>query len=85
MDVQEVPTVVLEFSPELLRLYGVWHCHDETVSLLPVDQEVFCELNPEASTDIHSAMQNSYFLHASEKELTVLPRIPKHGKHNLPS
>jgi hypothetical protein len=30
-DVQEVPTVVLEFSPELLGLYGVWHCHDEAV------------------------------------------------------
>jgi hypothetical protein len=29
VDVQEVPTVVLEFFPGLLWLYGVWHCHDE--------------------------------------------------------
>jgi hypothetical protein len=27
VDVQEVPTVVLEFSPRLLGLYRVWHCH----------------------------------------------------------
>jgi hypothetical protein len=35
-DFQEVPTVVLEFFPGLLVLYGVWHFHDEEVLLLPV-------------------------------------------------
>jgi hypothetical protein len=49
-DVQEVPTAVLEFSPELLGLYEVLHCHDEAVSLLPVGLDVFCQLHPEAST-----------------------------------
>jgi hypothetical protein len=33
-DIQEVPAVLLEFSPALLWLYGVWHCHDEAVPLL---------------------------------------------------
>jgi hypothetical protein len=45
--------VVLEFSPGLLGLYGVWQCHDEAVPLLPVGPEVFCELHPEASTELH--------------------------------
>jgi hypothetical protein len=34
VDVQEVPTIVLEFSHELHGLYGVWHCHDEAVGQL---------------------------------------------------
>jgi hypothetical protein len=51
-----VPIVVLEFSPGLLVLHGIWHCHDEIVSLLPADLEVFCELHPEASTELHSTM-----------------------------
>jgi hypothetical protein len=55
-DVQEVSTLVLEFSPGLLGLYEVWHCHDEAVLLLPVGLEVFCELYPEASTELHSTM-----------------------------
>jgi hypothetical protein len=47
---KQVPTAVLAFSPGLLRLYGVWHCHDEALPLLPVGLDVFCELHPEAST-----------------------------------
>jgi hypothetical protein len=46
VDIQEVPTVVLEFSPGLLRLYGLWHCYDEAVTLLPVGMDVFCDLLP---------------------------------------
>jgi hypothetical protein len=49
-DVQEVLTVVLEFSSGLLGLCGVWHCHDEAVTLLPGGLDVFCEKHPEAST-----------------------------------
>jgi hypothetical protein len=64
-NIQEVATVVLEFSPGLLRLYGVWHCHDEVVPLLPVGLNVFCELNLKASTELHSTMQNSHFHHSS--------------------
>jgi hypothetical protein len=48
-DVQEVPTVVLELSPGLLGLRGVWHCRDEAVLLLPVGLDAFCELHPKAS------------------------------------
>jgi hypothetical protein len=51
VDIQEVSTVVLEFSLGLLGLYGVWHCHDEAVPLLPVGLEVFWELHPKASRD----------------------------------
>jgi hypothetical protein len=76
-DVQEVPTVVLEFSPGLLGLYGVWHCHDEAVPYLPVGVDFFYELHPEASTELHSMMQNSHFHHASENGLNVLPENPK--------
>jgi hypothetical protein len=47
-DVQELPTAVLEFSPEFFGLYQVWHCQDEAVSLLPFGLDVFCELHPEA-------------------------------------
>jgi hypothetical protein len=56
VDVQEVLTTVLEFSPGLLEQYGVWHCDDEGVTLLPVGLDVFCELHPKASTEIHSMM-----------------------------
>jgi hypothetical protein len=75
--VQDVPTIVLEFSLGLLGLYGVWHCHDEAVPLLTVGLDVFCELHSEASTELHSTMQNSHFHHASENWLTVLPENPK--------
>jgi hypothetical protein len=81
MDVQEVPTVVLEFSPGLLRLYGVWHCHDKAVPILPAGLDVFYKLHPEPSTELHSMMQNSYLKTGKQYSL----RIPKHGKHNLPS
>jgi hypothetical protein len=53
VNVQELLTVVLEFSPGLPGLYGVWHC-DETVPCLPVGLDVFCEFHPEASTERHS-------------------------------
>jgi hypothetical protein len=76
VDVQKVPTVVLEFSPGLLRLYAFWHCHD-VVPLLPVGLEVFCELHLEASTELHGMLQNSYFHHASETGLAALPENPK--------
>jgi hypothetical protein len=75
--VQEVPTVVFKLSPGLLGLYGVWHCHDEAVPILPVGLDVFCELHPEALTEFHSTMQNSRFNHTSENWLTVLSEIPK--------
>jgi hypothetical protein len=64
-DGQEVPTAVLEISPGLLGLYGLWHCHGETVPLLLVSMDVFCESHPKASTELHSTMQNSHFHHAS--------------------
>jgi hypothetical protein len=76
-NVQEVPTVVVEFSPGLLGLYGLCHCRDEVVTLLPGGLEVFCELHSEASKELHGTMQNLYFHHASENELIVLPEIPK--------
>jgi hypothetical protein len=66
VDVQEVPIVVPEFSPGLLWLYGVWHCHDETVRLLPVGLDVFYELHPEVSTELHSTTQHSHFHQASK-------------------
>jgi hypothetical protein len=72
VDVQEVPTAVLEFSPR----YVVWLCHDEAVLLMSVGLDVFCEFNPKASTELHSTMQNSHFHHASENGLTVLPENP---------
>jgi hypothetical protein len=77
MDVQEVPTVVLESSPGLLRLYGLWHCHDEAVALLPVGLGIFCELHPQVSTELYSTMQNSHFQCTSENGPTVLPENPK--------
>jgi hypothetical protein len=76
-DVQEVPTVVFKFSPGLLGLYGVWHCHDEAVPLLPLGLDFFCKLHPEASTELHRTMQNSYIHNASENGLTVFPENPK--------
>jgi hypothetical protein len=57
----------------LLGLYGVWHCHEKAVPLLPVGLDVFCELHPEASTELHGMMQNSHFHHASENGLTAHP------------
>jgi hypothetical protein len=77
VNVQKVPTAVLEFPPGLLRLYGVWHCLDKAVPLLPVGLNVSCELQPEVSKELHSMMQNSHFHHASENGLTVLPENPK--------
>jgi hypothetical protein len=74
---QEIPLVVLEFSLGLLGLYGVWHCHDGAVNLLPVGLYIFCQLNPEASTELHSTMQNSHFNQASENGLTVFHENPK--------
>jgi hypothetical protein len=79
-DVQEVPTIVLEFSPGLLWLYEVWHCHYEAVPFLPVGLDVFCKLLPEASTELHSTMQNSHFHHTTENGLRVLPENPKTRK-----
>jgi hypothetical protein len=77
VDVQEVPTGVLEFSAGLLRLYGVRHDHDEAVTLLSVGLDVFYDLHPRASTELHSMMQNSHFHHASENGLTVLHENPR--------
>jgi hypothetical protein len=77
MDVQKVPTVVLEFCPGLLGLYGLWHCHDEAVPLLPVSLDVFYKLTPEVSTELPSTLRHSYFHRASEYGLTVLPKNPK--------
>jgi hypothetical protein len=64
--VQGVPTVVLEFSPGLVRLYAAWRCHDEAVSILPVGLDGFCKLHPEASRELYSTIRNSHFHHASE-------------------
>jgi hypothetical protein len=61
----------------LLGLYGVSHCHDEAVLFLSVGLDVFCELHPEASTELHSMIQNSHCHHTSENGLTVLPENPK--------
>jgi hypothetical protein len=83
VDVQEVPTVVPKFSPGLFGLYGAWHCHDEAVSLLPFGLEVFCELHPKASTELHSMVQNSHFHHASENVLTVFPENSKTSTVNI--
>jgi hypothetical protein len=46
VDVQEVPTVVLEFSPGLIGLYVVWHCHYEAVPILPVGLTFCANCNP---------------------------------------
>jgi hypothetical protein len=71
-DVQEDSTVILKFSPEIFGLYGVPHCHDEAVLLLPVGLEVFCKFHPETSAELQSTMQNSHFHLFSENGLTVL-------------
>jgi hypothetical protein len=63
--IQEVLTAVLEFPPGLLGLYGVCHCHDEAVPLLPVDLDVFCESHPEASTELHILLYCSILLNFS--------------------
>jgi hypothetical protein len=39
-DIQEVHTVVLEFSPGLLDLYEICNCHDEGEHFLPVILDV---------------------------------------------
>jgi hypothetical protein len=70
---KKFPTVVLEFSPGLLGLYGVWHCHDEAVHLLPAGLDVISEFHPEASIELHSAIHNSHFRHSSENGLILLP------------
>jgi hypothetical protein len=77
VDIQEFPSVFLEFSPGMFGLYGVWHCHDEAVPFLPVGLDVFCKLHPKASTEHHSMMQNSLFHRPSQNGLTVLPQNPK--------
>jgi hypothetical protein len=46
--------------------------HDEAVLLLPVVLDVFCELHPGASTELHSTMQNSHLHHASGNRIIVL-------------
>jgi hypothetical protein len=53
------------------------YCRDEAVPLLPVGLNVYCEMNPEASTELHSMMQNSHFNHTSENVLTTLHENPK--------
>jgi hypothetical protein len=74
--VQELPTVVPEFCPGLVELYGALH-YDDEVPLLPVGLDVFYELHPEASIKFHSTMQNSHFHHALENILTVLRKDSK--------
>jgi hypothetical protein len=43
------------------RAVWAWHCHDEAVHLLPVRLEVFCELHPEAPTELHSTIARFTF------------------------
>jgi hypothetical protein len=69
----QVPTIVLEFYPGLLELYGFWHCYDEEVPLLPAGLDIFWELHPEASTELHSTMQNSCSPQASESGANSTP------------
>jgi ankyrin repeat protein len=77
VDVQDISTVALQFSSGLLGLYGFWHFHDEAVLLLPVGLDVFREIHPEGSTELHSTMQNSNFHQTSENGLRVLPETTK--------
>jgi hypothetical protein len=72
-DVQEVPTVVTEFSPGLLGLCAVWHFHDKTLAILPFGQDISCKMRPKPSTELHSTMQNSHFTTL----LKILPENPK--------
>jgi hypothetical protein len=65
VDVQELLIAAFELSPGLLGLHGVWH-HDKAATLLPVGLDIFCELHPKASTELHSMMQNSHFHKASK-------------------
>jgi hypothetical protein len=44
---------------------------------LPIGLNIFSELHPEDSTELHSMMQNSHCHHTSENWLTVLPENPK--------
>jgi hypothetical protein len=59
-DVQEVPTVVLEFSPGLFWAVWISYFLDKAVPFLPVGLDIFCELHPKASTELYSMMQNSH-------------------------
>jgi hypothetical protein len=61
VDVQEVPTVVLEFSSRLFGLYGVWHFHDKAVLILPVGLDVSCELHPDTSTELLQYLYDAEF------------------------
>jgi hypothetical protein len=78
-DIQEVPTVVFQFSPGILGLYVVSHCYDEVVPIFPVGLKVSCEFHPEAPTELQSTrtMQTSHFLRASENGLKEFPENPK--------
>jgi hypothetical protein len=40
---------------------------------LPLGLEVFCKFHVEASTELHSGMQNSHFHHASKNKIIVIP------------
>jgi hypothetical protein len=43
-------------------MYGVCYGYDEAVQLLPLGQDVFCELTHEASTELHSTMNIHIFI-----------------------
>jgi hypothetical protein len=60
------------FSPGLLGMRGIWHCHGEAVPLLPVGLDVFCEMHSEDLTEPQSKMHDSDFHRASENEVRVL-------------
>jgi hypothetical protein len=51
--------------------------YDEAVHFFPVGLEVFYELLPQASTELHSMMQNSHFHHTYENGKIVLPAYSK--------
>ena len=57
VDVEAVGTPIVQFSPELIVLYEVWHCHDGTTLL-----SVFFELYLKASTAVYGMIQHSTFL-----------------------
>jgi hypothetical protein len=67
----------------LIELYEVWHYQAEAVAFLPFCLDVFCELYPEASKDLHSTMQNSHFHCSSENGFRVLPENKKYSKRKL--
>jgi hypothetical protein len=84
-DVQEVPTVVLEISPGLLGLYGVWHYHDEAVPLLPVDW-TFC-MNSISKLEQNFTVQCRIHIFPTLLKMGSQHslRISKHDKYNVPS